>query len=175
MLGVNPGLLPIKMALTVSGGRIGIAIPLVVELLLMEFIVEIFRDGSLRLPTVSQTLGVASGVILGFAAVNAGIVSNANLVVSIITAIASYSGPNYDIGLSWRVLRFVLIFYSGDLWALWFNHRWVNHPDPCRDPKLIRHFLPLAVGPALTQGTYRCCSAAAAVIKTALKDLSTPR
>lgn len=111
MLGVNPGLLPIKFALSVAGGRIGIAIPLVVELLLMEFIVEIFREGSLRLPIpVSQTLGVASGIVLGTAAVNAGIVSNATLVVVIITAIASYSGPNYDIGISWRILRFGLIF-----------------------------------------------------------------
>jgi hypothetical protein len=111
LLGVNPALLPIKFTLATAGGRIGVAIPLVIELLFMEFIVEIFREGSLRLPTpVSQTLGVASGIILGYAAVNAGIVSNVTLIVSIITAIASYSGPNYEIGVSWRILRFGLIF-----------------------------------------------------------------
>lgn len=111
MLGVNPALLPIKFTLTAAGGRVGVAIPLVIELLFMEFVVEIFREGSLRLPTpVSQTLGVASGIILGYAAVNAGIVSNVTLIVSIITAIASYSGPNYEIGISWRILRFGLIF-----------------------------------------------------------------
>ncbi|HEX3046751.1 MAG TPA: spore germination protein [Bacillota bacterium] len=111
MLGVNPALLPIKFTLTAAGGRIGVAIPLVIEILFMEFVVEIFREGSLRLPTpVSQTLGVASGIILGYAAVNAGIVSNVTLIVSIIAAIASYSGPNYEIGISWRILRFGLIF-----------------------------------------------------------------
>jgi hypothetical protein len=110
MLGVNPALLPIKFTLATAGGRIGVALPLVVEILFMEFVVEIFREGSLRLPTpVSQTLGVASGIILGYAAVNAGIVSNITLIVSIIAAIASYSGPNYEIGLSWRILRFGLI------------------------------------------------------------------
>ena len=113
LFAVNASSLPIRMALTVSGGRIGVALPLVVELLFMEFVVEIFREGSLRLPTtVSQTIGVASGVILGLSAVNAGIVSNATLVVTIITAIASYSGPNYEIGLSWRILRFFLIFMA---------------------------------------------------------------
>ncbi|HBR34534.1 MAG TPA: spore germination protein [Firmicutes bacterium] len=113
LFAVNASLLPIRMALTVSGGRIGVAFPLVVELLFMEFVVELFREGSLRLPTtVSQTLGVASGVILGLAAVNAGMVSNATLVVTIITAIASYSGPNYEIGLSWRILRFSLILIA---------------------------------------------------------------
>jgi hypothetical protein len=111
MLGVNPALLPIKFTLTAAGGRIGVAIPLVIELLFIEFVVEIFREGSLRLPTpVSQTLGVASGIILGYAAVNAGIVSNITLIVVIISAMASYSGPNYEIGISWRILRFGLIF-----------------------------------------------------------------
>jgi len=113
LFAVNAGSLPIRLALTVSGGRIGVAFPLVVELLFLEFVVEIFREGSLRLPIpVSQTVGVASGVILGLAAVNAGIVSNATLVVTIITAIASYSGPNYEIGLSWRILRFFLILIA---------------------------------------------------------------
>lgn len=119
LLGVNPALLPIKFTLTAAGGRIGVAIPLVVELLFMEFVVEIFREGSLRLPTpVSQTLGVASGIILGYAAVNAGIVSNVTLIVSIISAIASYSGPNYEIGISWRILRFALIF-AGAVFGLY--------------------------------------------------------
>ncbi len=111
LAGVNPELLPINIAFTIAGSRIGVAIPLVVELLLMEFVIEIFREGSLRLPTpVSQTLGVASGIVLGFVAVNAGLVSNSTLVVALFTAIASYSGPNYEIGLSWRILRFGLIF-----------------------------------------------------------------
>ena len=46
----------------------------------------------------------------GIAAVGAGIVSNFTLVVVVITAIASYSGPSFEIGLSWRLLKFVLIF-----------------------------------------------------------------
>ena len=72
LVGVNPELLPINIALTIAGSRIGVAIPLVIELLLLEFVIEIFREGSLRLPTpVSQTLGVASGVVLGFVAVHA--------------------------------------------------------------------------------------------------------
>lgn len=110
LMGVNPELLPLRFALAVSGSRMGVAVPLVIELLLMEAVIEIFREGSLLLPTtVSQTLGVTAGVVLGIAAVGAGFVSNATLVVVVVTAIASYSGPNYEIGLTWRVLRFALI------------------------------------------------------------------
>ncbi|HEX3044872.1 MAG TPA: spore germination protein [Bacillota bacterium] len=110
LVGVNPELLPIKFALTISGSRMGVAFPILIELLIMETVIEIFREGSLRLPTtVSQTLGVTAGIVLGAASVSAGLISNATLVVVIITSIASYSGPSYEIGLSWRILRYVLI------------------------------------------------------------------
>lgn len=118
LLGVNPELLPIRFALTVSGSRMGVALPLVIELLLMEILVEIFREASLRLPiTVSTTLGVTAGIVLGIAAVGAGIVSNATLVVVVVTAIASYSGPDYGIGLSWRIIKYFLIIMAA-LWGL---------------------------------------------------------
>jgi hypothetical protein len=116
LVGVNPELLPIKLALVVSGSRMGVAMPLLIELLIMEITLEIFREASLRLPTtVSQTLGVTAGIILGIAAVGAGLVSNTTLVVVIVTAIASYTGPNYHIGLSTRILKFVLIFAAAFL------------------------------------------------------------
>lgn len=119
LMGVNQELLPVRFALAVAGSRMGVAVPLVIELLLMETVIEIFREGSLRLPTtVSQTLGVTAGVVLGIAAVGAGFVSNATLVVVVITALASYSGPNYEIGLTWRVLRFLLIG-AGALFGLY--------------------------------------------------------
>lgn len=118
LLGVNTELLPVDFIFTVSGGRIGVAFPLVIELLLMEITVEIFREASLRLQqSVSQTLGVTAGIVLGIAAVGAGLVSNATLVVVIVTAIASYSGPDYGIGLSWRILRYIMIL-AATLWGL---------------------------------------------------------
>jgi spore germination protein KA len=105
LLGVNPELLPIRFALTVSGSRMGVAAPLIIELLVMEVLLEIFREASLRLPMpVSQILGIA-----------AGIVSNATMVIVVITAIASFSGPDYSIGLSWRIIKFILILAAAFL------------------------------------------------------------
>lgn len=116
---VNPELLPTRFALAIAGSRMGVAFPILIELLAMETVMEIFREGSLRLPTtVSQTLGVTAGIVLGIAAVGAGLVSNATLVVVIITAIASYSGPNYEIGLSWRIFKFALIIAGAILGVL---------------------------------------------------------
>lgn len=116
LLGVNPELLPIRFALTVSGSRMGVAVPLIIELLAMEVLMEIFREASLRLPMpVGQILGIASGIVLATASVAAGIVSNATLVILVITAIASFSGPDYSIGLSWRILKFILVLAAAFL------------------------------------------------------------
>jgi spore germination protein KA len=110
LLGVNPELLPIRFALSVSGSRMGVAVPLIIELLVMEVLMEVFREASLRLPMpVGQILGITSGIVLATAAVAAGIVSNATTVIVVITAIASFSGPDYSIGLSWRILKFLLV------------------------------------------------------------------
>lgn len=113
LVGVNNSLLPTQFTLSVAGSRIGVATPLVIEILLIEVILEIFREASLRLPSpISQTLGVTVGIVLGTAAVQAGIVSSATLVVVIVTAIASFAGPNFAIGFSWRILKYALIIIA---------------------------------------------------------------
>lgn len=110
LVGVNPELLPTQLALTLAGSRTGTAFPLIIEVLAMEVIVEVFREASLRLPSsVGQTLGTAAGIILGLASVRAGLVSDATLVIVVITAIASFSGPSFAIGLAWRILRYLFI------------------------------------------------------------------
>lgn len=110
LVGVNNSLLPLQFTLSVAGSRLGVAMSLAVEILLIEIVVEVFREASLRLPSpVSQTLGVTAGIVLSTTAIQAGIVSSATLFVVIITAVASYSGPNFGIGFSWRILKFLMI------------------------------------------------------------------
>ncbi|HEX3046411.1 MAG TPA: spore germination protein [Bacillota bacterium] len=111
LVGVNNSLLPIQFTLSVAGSRLGVALPFIIEILIIEIIVEVFREASLRLPSpISQTLGVTVGIVLGTAAVQAGIVSSATLVVVVVTAIASFTGPNFSIGFSWRILKYGLLF-----------------------------------------------------------------
>lgn len=113
LVGVNNSLMPIQFTLSVAGSRLGVAMPLVIEILIIEIIIEVFREASLRLPSpLSQTLGVTTGIVLGTTAVQAGIVSSATLVVVVVTAIASFSGPNFSIGFSWRILKFALIIIA---------------------------------------------------------------
>lgn len=107
----NPELLPTSFAYSIAASRRGIPYPIFIEVLLLEIIVEVFREAGLRLPkNVNQTLGVVAGIGLAFAAVHAHLVSDASLVVVAIGAIASFSSPSFAAGISWRVFKFMLIF-----------------------------------------------------------------
>ena len=113
LVGFHPELVPTKLALAIAGIRQGTPMPAAVELLVMEILFELFREGGLRLPAaVGQTVGIAGGVVLGTAAAQAGFVSGIVIVVTAGTAIASFAIPNYFLGLTWRILKFGLIALS---------------------------------------------------------------
>jgi hypothetical protein len=116
LVAVNPELLPTNLALSIAVSRMRIPIPLVAEVLLLELTVEIFREAGLRLPGASgQTLGVVAGVVLGFTGIQAGIVSPTTLLIVAITSIASFTGPNYSVGITWRLLKYILILAAATL------------------------------------------------------------
>ncbi|HEY8344497.1 MAG TPA: spore germination protein [Bacillota bacterium] len=110
---VNPELLPSHLLLNIAGLRANFPFPIVVEVLFVAFAVEIFYESALRLPqSVASVGGVVSGIVLGYATVQAGIISSPTLVVIIVSTISLYSGPNYDVSIAWRVLKYLLILGS---------------------------------------------------------------
>ena len=111
LVAVNPELLPTQFALTIAGSRARIPIPLISEVLILELAVEIFREAGLRIPgTIGETLGIVAGVVIGLVGVQSGFVSPATLVIVSITAIASFTGPSYSVGITWRLLKYILLF-----------------------------------------------------------------
>lgn len=74
---------------------------------------EMLRESAIRLPTyIGASIGVVGGLIIGQAAVQAGIVSNLMIIVVAVTAIASFLSPTYDMGLSLRLIRFFVMILS---------------------------------------------------------------
>ncbi|WP_347552974.1 spore germination protein (plasmid) [Pseudalkalibacillus hwajinpoensis] len=110
----HPGLIPTELAITVLGTRAGVPFPSIIEALIMEISIEILREAGLRLPKpIGQTIGIVGALIVGEAAVRAGIVSPMMVIVVAITAISSFALPQYSIGISLRILRFgAMIFAS---------------------------------------------------------------
>ncbi|MGE5557427.1 MAG: spore germination protein [Bacillota bacterium] len=111
LVGSSPQLIPINLALTIAGFRIGMTFPLYLEVLMAEIMVELLREAGLRLPRgTNQTLGATVGIIVGFILIQTGYISTPTLIVVGVSAIASFSSPNYSIGLTWRILKYILLF-----------------------------------------------------------------
>nr|WP_224726214.1 spore germination protein [Paenibacillus vietnamensis] len=107
----HPGLIPTKLAITIVGARVGVPFSSLVEALIMEVSIEILREAGLRLPKpIGPAMGIVGGLIIGEAAVQAGIVSPILVIVVAVTAISSFAIPQYNAGISLRMLRFVAMF-----------------------------------------------------------------
>lgn len=111
LVGINPELLPTTLLITIASLRQGAPFPLVLEVLFASIAIEIFFEAGLRMPgTVASIGGVVVGVVLGFATIQAGLISSPTLVISIIASITLLSGPNYSVSIAWRILKYLLIF-----------------------------------------------------------------
>src|SRR5690606_33814939 len=99
--------LPSKLAFSIAGAREGVPFPATVEAFVMEATLELLREAGVRLPKpIGQTIGIVGGLVIGEAAVSAGIVSPIMVIVVAITAIASFALPSYPMGISLRIFRF---------------------------------------------------------------------
>lgn len=112
----HQGLIPTDLALAIAGTRIGVPFPTIIEALLMEVSIELLREAGLRLPRpVGQTVGLVGALIIGEAAVQAGLVSPIMVIVVAATAIASFVSPHYAAGIAQRALRFLAMFSAAFL------------------------------------------------------------
>lgn len=115
-LSFHQGLIPTKLAIAIAGTREGVPFPALIEALLMELAIEVLREAGLRLPRpVGQTVGLVGGLVVGEAAVRAGIVSPMKVIIVAITAISSFAIPMYEAGIALRMLRFAGMICAGVL------------------------------------------------------------
>lgn len=104
------GMIPSNIAFSIAASREGVPFPAVIEALLMEVTLEILREAGVRLPKpIGQTIGIVGGLVIGEAAVSAGIVSPIMVIVVAVTAIASFTLPSYSFGIITRILRFFVM------------------------------------------------------------------
>jgi spore germination protein len=107
LVSYHPGMIPSKLAFSIASTREGVPFPSFIEALLMETTMEILREAGIRLPKpIGQTIGIVGGLVIGEAAVAAGIVSPVMVIVVAITAVASFSMPSYSTALAFRLIRF---------------------------------------------------------------------
>ncbi|MGE5627708.1 MAG: spore germination protein [Solirubrobacterales bacterium] len=109
-------MIPLPLLIPFAESRAKVPFPPIIEALIMEIVIDLIRESSVRLPSyVGITIGVSGGIILGQATVQAGIVSNIFLIVIGVTVLASYAIPSHDMILALRFTRIIFMILSGFL------------------------------------------------------------
>ncbi|TCM95855.1 spore germination protein KA [Paenibacillus sp. BK033] len=107
-------MLPTSLLISLAAQREGIPFPALLEAFLMEITFEILREAGVRMPRViGPAISIVGALVLGQAAVQAGIISAAMVIVVSFTAIASFVIPAVNMGIAARLIRFVLMILAG--------------------------------------------------------------
>jgi spore germination protein KA len=116
LVSYNVELIPINFIIPISQSRQGIPLPPFFEILFMELVVELIREGGLRLPPkIASTISIVGGIIIGNAAVESKVVSPSTLLIVGISTVASFVIPNYEMAIALRVLKFPILILSDAL------------------------------------------------------------
>lgn len=111
LLNFHPELLPIPLMITIQAAREGVPFPVVAEVIFMEAAFEVLREAGIRLPrAIGSAISIVGALILGEAAIRAGLVSPGVVIIVAFTAIASFSAPVFSIAITARLLRFGMLF-----------------------------------------------------------------
>lgn len=87
-------------------------LPIMLEAVLIHFIYEIMREAGLRVPKqMGHAVSIIGAIVIGEAAVTAGVIAPPMLIIVAISAITSYVTPSLFEPIS--ILRFVYIFAGG--------------------------------------------------------------
>ena len=110
----HPNQLPFQLLATIVQANIGLPLPSALEMLLMVFLFELLREAGLRLPSIiGSTIGIVGGLIIGDAAIRAGITSPAMVVIIATSTIATYTLVNQSLVTAVSIVRlFTIIFAS---------------------------------------------------------------
>jgi spore germination protein KA len=106
-------MIPTPMAIAIAAQRENVPFPAFVEASIMEVTFEILREAGLRLPrAVGQAVSIVGALVIGQAAVQAGLVSPVMVIVVSLTAIANFATPSFPMAISARLVRFLLMFLA---------------------------------------------------------------
>lgn len=109
-------MIPTRLLISLAAAREGVPFPAFVEALIMEFTFEALREAGIRLPrAVGQAVSIVGALVIGQAAVQAGVVSPMMVIVVAITGIASFVNPAFNIAITMRVLRFPMMVLAATL------------------------------------------------------------
>ncbi|WP_233434982.1 spore germination protein [Mesobacillus jeotgali] len=110
---VNVDQLPFPLLATVVVSRQGLPFPGALEALFILILFELLREAGIRMPiAVGQTISIVGGLIIGDAAIRAGLASPTIIVIIALTAVATYTLVNQSLTGTVTVLRFLILIMA---------------------------------------------------------------
>jgi hypothetical protein len=115
----HPDQIPLTLLTILVESRQGVPFPSAIEAFIMLTLFELFREAGLKLPiAIGQTLSVVGGLIIGDAAIRAGLTSPAMLVVIASSFVATFTLVNQSLAGVISVVRIFTLLLSA-LFGLW--------------------------------------------------------
>lgn len=109
----NYDLIPLELLMTLKAGRTFVPFPAYIEALFMLICFEILKESDLRMSsTTGSAVSILGGLILGDAAVSAGIVSPIMIIVIAISSIASLTFSSIELGNALRNYKIILLLLA---------------------------------------------------------------
>lgn len=106
----HPQALPVALMTSVLESQAAAPLSIPAEAFLMLVMFSLIGEASTRVPSaVGSTLGTVSGLILGSAAVEAGVTHPLMLIVVAVASLGSYAAPDYSLGLALRIGQLILL------------------------------------------------------------------
>lgn len=145
----NYDLVPLKLLLVLKVGRTSVPFPAYLEAIFMIICFEILKESDLRMSaTNASAVSILGGLILGDAAVSAGIVSPIMIIVIAISSIAGLIFDNYEfinVIRFYKVLILILSSFLGILGVIIGIIFLINnlYNTKCFNYKYLTPFIPL--------------------------------
>lgn len=112
LFATNPELLP--ESLKFLGAEEKSSIPLLLQIFIADIGIEFLRMAAIHTPTpLSTAMGLIAGVIIGQIAIDVGLFSSEVVLYSAITAIFTFAIPSYELSVSVKIFRILLLLATG--------------------------------------------------------------
>ncbi|MCL2372373.1 MAG: spore germination protein [Defluviitaleaceae bacterium] len=118
----HPTMIPLLMVNKLAEASQAVPFPAVLEIFLLDAAFELLREAGIRIRNASGgTIGIVGGLIIGQAAVEAGLVSPIVVIIVAMTSIATFAIPSVNLVYSFRLVKYGLLIMAAMLgfFGLW--------------------------------------------------------
>ncbi|MBU3113877.1 spore germination protein [Clostridium lacusfryxellense] len=103
-------MIPLPLLVSLAQSRTKVPFPPVIEAFLIEFMIETVREASIRLPSfITASVSIVGGLVIGQTAIQAGVASDLMVIIIAASAIAGFTMPTYDLGISIRLVKYIVM------------------------------------------------------------------